>query len=69
MSQLDISIAFSQLFGLLICLYFFYIFINNIINKYFYLEKYRNNEDINSIIYKGEKHDNVLPLIKKILII
>nr|AER54639.1 ATP synthase F0 subunit 8 [Pennaria disticha] len=67
MSQLDLSLALSQLLGLFLILYIYYIFINDIIIKYFYIEQFRNKQKIILINKLEEKKDININIVKKIL--
>jgi len=53
MSQLDISIFYSHLFGLLLMIYIFAHFVVIILTNYYYNNKLRNyNDDITSINFE-----------------
>jgi len=65
MSQLDISISFSHLIGLLLCFYVFIHYIMVLVIQYWYNEKLRNlNQD--ELVQELSKIDNSI-LIKRIL--
>jgi len=65
MSQLDISISFSHLIGLLICFYIFIHYIMIIVIQYWYNEKLRNLSQ-DELVQELTKIDNSI-LIKRIL--
>lgn len=63
MSQLDISIFYSHLFGLLLTFYIFSHFVVLILTTYYYNSKLRNLESISSTI-KVDEINNVNTLMK-----
>ena len=63
MSQLDISIFYSHLFGLLLTFYIFSHFVVLILITYYYNSKLRNLESISSSI-KVDEINNVNTLMK-----
>nr|UAV89293.1 ATP synthase F0 subunit 8 [Cladonema multiramosum] len=62
MSQLDISISFSQLIGLLFCFYFFIFYIINILITYFYNRRIRELELEKSKVFHKEESKSILVL-------
>lgn len=62
MSQLDISISFSQLIGLLVCFYFFIFYIINILITYFYNKRIRELELKKSKDFHKEESKSILVL-------
>nr|ALO20659.1 ATP synthase F0 subunit 8 [Cladonema pacificum] len=66
MSQLDISISFSQFIGLIIGFYFFIFYVSFIINQYWYNKKIRFLDE-EKLSEKELKESSNINLIKRIL--
>lgn len=66
MSQLDITISFSQLIGLLIVFYFFIYYIISIVLQYWY-NKYLRINEINEVKESLYKEESSVEILKRIL--
>ncbi len=68
MSQLDVCISFTQLYGVVLVFYLFIIYVSIYFNQFWYNQKIRLSSDLSSI-ENLSKFNKSINLMKRILII